>query len=71
MWLAYFALLATFRSVGWSVELWAGVTAMSALVGFGLALFMVPPPIPHSADATAEAATQSAAQDARSQVDLR
>ena len=38
MWLAYFALLATFRSVGWSVELWAGVNAMSALVGFGLAL---------------------------------
>jgi hypothetical protein len=46
MWLAYFGLLATFRSVGWSVELWAGVTVMSAIAGFGLALFMTPPPVP-------------------------
>ena len=46
MWLAYFALLATFRSVGWSVELWAGVTVMSGIVGFGLALLATPPPIP-------------------------
>ncbi len=52
MWLAYFALLAMFRSVGWSVELWAGVTVMSALLGFALALFMVPPAIPAAPEAT-------------------
>jgi len=46
MWLAYFALLDAFRSVGWSVELWSGVTVMSAMAGLGLALLMVPPPIP-------------------------
>ena len=51
MWLAYFAFLAAFRSVGWSVELWSGVTVMSAMVGFGLALFMVPPPVPRSDEA--------------------
>jgi hypothetical protein len=46
IWLAYFALLATFRSVGWSVELWAGATVMSGLVGFGLAVLATPPPLP-------------------------
>jgi hypothetical protein len=48
MWLAYFGLLAAFRTVGWSVELWAGVTVMSAITGFGLALCMSPPPVPPS-----------------------
>lgn len=46
IWLAYFALLATYRSVGWSVELWAGATVMSGLVGFGLAVLATPPPLP-------------------------
>ncbi|MEA2687052.1 MAG: hypothetical protein QOE93_2247 [Actinomycetota bacterium] len=53
MWLAYFALLDTYRSVGWSVELWSGVTVMSALAGFGLALCMVPPPVPAVAETPA------------------
>ncbi|MEA2704123.1 MAG: hypothetical protein QOD63_2068 [Actinomycetota bacterium] len=46
MWLAYFALLAAFRTVGWSVELWSGVVAMSAMAGFALALCVAPPPVP-------------------------
>jgi hypothetical protein len=46
MWLAYFAILKRARTLEWSVELWAGVTLMSALVGFGLALCMTPPPVP-------------------------
>ena len=46
IWLAYFALLAAYRSVGWSVELWAGATVMSGLVGFGLAVLATPPPVP-------------------------
>jgi hypothetical protein len=46
MWLAYFAILATSPGVGWSVELWGGVCVMSAMVGFGLALMTVPPPVP-------------------------
>jgi hypothetical protein len=46
MWLAYFALLWESRSVGWSVELWSGVTVMSALAGFGLALLTTLPPAP-------------------------
>ncbi len=46
LWLTYFALLETFRSVGWSVELWSGVTVMSGMVGFGLALLTTPPPVP-------------------------
>ncbi len=46
MWLAYFALLATSRTVGWTVELWAGVTVMSAIAGFGLAVCVAPPAVP-------------------------
>ncbi len=40
LWLTYFAVLATFYSVGWSVELWAGITVMSGLAGLGLAVLM-------------------------------
>ncbi len=54
LWLAYFALLATFRTVGWSVELWAGVTVMSAMSGFGLALLTAPPPVPAALATPAE-----------------
>lgn len=45
LWLTYFAVLATFYSVGWSVELWSGITVMSGLTGLGLAVLMtlVPP----------------------------
>lgn len=46
MWLAYFGLLAASESVGWSVELWSGVIAMSAMAGFALALCVAPPPLP-------------------------
>jgi hypothetical protein len=46
IWLAYFAILATFATVGWSVELWSGVSVMSGIAGFGLALLVVPPEIP-------------------------
>lgn len=46
MWLAYFGVLALSFSVGWSVELWSGVCAMSAIAGFGLAVVTVAPPVP-------------------------
>ncbi len=40
LWLTYFGVLATFYSVGWSVEYWSGITVMSALAGLGLAVLM-------------------------------
>jgi len=46
LWLAYFAVLAAFHSVGWSVELWSGITVMSALAGLGLAILMTLPAVP-------------------------
>lgn len=46
LWLTYFGVLATFFSVGWSVELWSGITVMSGLAGLGLALLMTLPPTP-------------------------
>jgi len=46
LWLAYFATLAAFRSVGWSVEFWAGITCLSALAGLGLAVLMTLPAAP-------------------------
>lgn len=46
LWLTYFASLAVVDEVGWSVELWGGVSVMAALAGFALALAMVPPTVP-------------------------
>jgi hypothetical protein len=46
LWLSYFGLLALFYSVGWSVELWAGITCMATLAGLGLALLVAPPAVP-------------------------
>jgi len=46
LWLAYFFTLAVFRSVGWSVEFWAGITCLSALAGLGLAVLMTLPAAP-------------------------
>lgn len=46
LWLAYFFTLAVFRSVGWSVEFWAGITCLSALAGLGLAVLMTLPATP-------------------------
>ena len=40
LWLTYFAVLATFYSVGWSAELWSGATVMAGLAGLGLATVM-------------------------------
>ena len=48
LWLAYFGLLAMFYSVGWSVELWSGITVMSGLAGLGLAVLMTLPESPVS-----------------------
>jgi hypothetical protein len=45
LWLTYFAVLATFYSVGWSVELWSGITVMSGLAGLGLATLMTLEPV--------------------------
>ncbi|HET7718729.1 MAG TPA: hypothetical protein VFK43_02095 [Acidimicrobiales bacterium] len=50
LWLTYFAVLAAFYSVGWSVELWSGITVMSGLAGLGLAVLMtLEPPVTASA----------------------
>lgn len=46
LWLTYFAVLAAFYSVGWSVELWSGITVMSGLTGLGLAVLMTLEPSP-------------------------
>ena len=46
LWLSYFALLAVFYSVGWSVEFWAGITCMAALGGLGLTVLVAPPAVP-------------------------
>ena len=51
LWLAYFGLLAAFYSVGWSVELWAGISGMAGLTGLGLTLLVLPPAVPPGADA--------------------
>ena len=50
LWLAYFGLLAAFYSVGWSVELWAGITGTAALTGVGLTLLVAPPAVPPGVD---------------------
>ena len=42
LWFTYFGVLATFYSVGWSVEYWSGITVMSSLAGLGLAVLMAP-----------------------------
>jgi hypothetical protein len=52
MWLTYFAVLAVFYTVGWSVEFWAGITLMSALAGLALAVLMTLEPPPLSAGPT-------------------
>ena len=46
MWLAYFAVLRLQYDVGWSVELWSGVSVMTGLAGLGLALLAFPPALP-------------------------
>ena len=46
VWLTHFALLELAASVGWSVELWAGITCMAALTGLGLSLLVAPPGVP-------------------------
>ena len=56
LWLSHFGLLAVSYSMGWTVELLAGITCMAAFAGFGLALLMMPPPIPHGADGPASRA---------------
>jgi hypothetical protein len=48
LWLTYFAVLAAFYSVGWSVELWSGITVMSGLAGLGLATLMTLEPLASS-----------------------
>ena len=51
-WSTYFGALTLFYSVGWSVELWAGITIMASLWGFALALLMTLPPAPVAIDAS-------------------
>ena len=40
LWLTYFAVLALLYDVGWSMELWSGITLMAGLAGLGLAVLM-------------------------------
>jgi hypothetical protein len=49
LWLAFFALFHLAYGLGWSPELWAGVTVMAALAGAGLSLLVVPPAVPSGA----------------------
>ncbi len=49
LWLSYFGLLAVFYSVGWTVDLWAGITCMAVLAGLGLSLLVAPPAMPEPA----------------------
>lgn len=44
LWLAFFAVYQAVYGVGWRPELWAGATTMSALVGLGASVLVVPPP---------------------------
>lgn len=44
LWLTYFAVLAVSYTVGWSVEMWSGITVMSGLAGLGLAVLMTMSP---------------------------
>ena len=50
MWLAYYGLLAAVYTLGWSVELWGGSTAMAALTALGLTLLAAPPQTPAGID---------------------
>jgi hypothetical protein len=43
LWLAFFAVYQAAYGVGWKPELWAGTTTMSALVGLGASVLVVPP----------------------------
>ena len=43
LWLAFFAVYQAAYGVGWKAELWAGTTTMSALVGLGASVLVVPP----------------------------
>lgn len=44
LWLTYFAVIQFRFGVGWPVELWAGVSALSAFAGAGLAVLSLPTP---------------------------
>lgn len=46
LWLAFFGLFHLDQGLGWSPELWAGVTVMAALAGAGLSLLVAPPGVP-------------------------
>lgn len=46
LWLAYFGLLTLFYSVGWTVELWAGITCLASLTGLGLSVLVAPQALP-------------------------
>ncbi|MFN2506495.1 MAG: hypothetical protein ABR540_20165 [Acidimicrobiales bacterium] len=49
LWLSFFALFHLDAGVGWSPELWGGVTVMAGLSGGGLSLLVAPPPLPPAA----------------------
>ena len=60
LWLAYFGLLAAFYSLGWTVELWGGSTAMAALTALGLTLLSAPPRTPAGVDGDDGASARAA-----------
>jgi hypothetical protein len=47
LWLTIFALRASYGTVAWQTELWAGTVFMCALTGAGIALLLDPPTIPN------------------------
>jgi hypothetical protein len=44
----YFAVMSLAEGLGWSIHLWAGLMALSGVVGWLLSYLAVPPAIPHS-----------------------
>lgn len=42
LWLGYFVIFGAFYGLGWSPELWLGITMMTGLVGLSLALLVAP-----------------------------
>lgn len=49
LWISFFVIYEIAYDIGWNVELWAGITFLTGLEGFGLSLLIMPPSIPVAA----------------------
>ncbi|MGQ0678089.1 MAG: hypothetical protein ACT4OM_00255 [Actinomycetota bacterium] len=48
LWLSYVAVVAVTQGIGWEIEFWSGVVVWTSLIGLGLSLLMLPPPLPET-----------------------